>query len=59
VIDPCTGTIPTARAADVPTDVVFPTTAPPLGDGTVTLTWTPDLTCGAPVPVQIAPRFTT
>jgi hypothetical protein len=41
---------------------VFPTTAPPLGAGTVTFTWTPDPTCGPTAPaaglVQVAPRFT-
>jgi len=50
-------------SAVAPTNVVFPTTTPPLGDGTVTLTWTPDpATCGATPPaagvVTASPRFT-
>jgi hypothetical protein len=52
------GGVSGANPAFAPTTVVFPTAAPPLGDGSVTFTGTPDPSSEAAAAVTIAPRFT-
>jgi hypothetical protein len=54
-----------ANPAFTPANVMFPTTTPPTGDGTVTFTWTPDPTCavtpvfsGPANALTVSPRFT-